>query len=226
MLNEKIYAIIVAGGSGQRMNSPVPKQFLNLCGLPVLMHTIKAFHAYNPEIERVLVLPQDQFAYWNELCKKYHFEITHLLVKGGATRFESVKNGLSAIGDNGYVAIHDGVRPLVSVETINTCFETAIQKGNAIPALPIVESVREVENGASKPIDREKLVAIQTPQVFEISSLKEAYNQPFNPLYTDDATVYEGLGKTICIVEGNIENIKITKPADLIVAEAFFNHTV
>jgi 2-C-methyl-D-erythritol 4-phosphate cytidylyltransferase len=220
MTNIKKFALIVAGGSGSRMNSTVPKQFLLLKQKPVLMHTLERFAAYDSSVEIILVLPSSQFENWGELCFQYDFKILHRLVAGGDVRFESVKNGLSAITDEGLVAIHDGVRPLVSFETIDWCFKIAEEKGNALPVMPVVESVRMVEGDKSFPVDREKYVAVQTPQVFRVSEIKKAYSLGFDPAFTDDTMVLERLGIQINLVEGNRENIKITHSTDLIVAEA------
>jgi len=212
------YALIVAGGSGSRMNADVPKQFLLLNDKPVLMHTIERFHEYDNAMEIIVVLPEAQFPLWENLCHEYKFSIRHQLVAGGSVRFESVKNGLSRIQDDGVVAIHDGVRPLVSLETIGRCFEIARLKGNAIPVMPVIESLRMIDGENSKAVDRSSFVTIQTPQVFSISDIKSAYNQSFNEVFTDDASVLEAAGLAINLVEGNIENIKITHPADLILA--------
>jgi 2-C-methyl-D-erythritol 4-phosphate cytidylyltransferase len=220
----KRYALIVAGGSGTRMNGPVPKQFMLLAGKPVLMHTLERFATYDPTIEIILVLPSAQFNYWKELCNQYDFQIPHRLVAGGDVRFESVKNGLAQIIGDGLVAIHDGVRPLVSHETIERCCNVAAKKGNAIPVLPVVESIRMVEENINSQVDREKFVAIQTPQVFRVSEIKQAYKQGFDTIFTDDATVLERLGTQINLVEGNRENIKITHSIDLIVADALLGN--
>ncbi|NLU38486.1 MAG: 2-C-methyl-D-erythritol 4-phosphate cytidylyltransferase [Bacteroidales bacterium] len=218
MAEQKNYALIVAGGSGSRMNATVPKQFLLLNDKPVLMHTIERFHEYDNAIEIIVVLPEAQFELWESLCHEYKFSIRHQLVAGGSVRFESVKNGLSRIQGDGIVAIHDGVRPLVSFEAIGHCFEVARLKGNAIPVMPVIESLRIIDGENSKAVDRSSFVTIQTPQVFNVSEIKAAYNQPFNEAFTDDASVLEAAGLAINLVQGNIENIKITHPADLIFA--------
>jgi 2-C-methyl-D-erythritol 4-phosphate cytidylyltransferase len=220
----KKFALIVAGGSGSRMNSKVPKQFLLLKQKPVLMHTLERFAAYDSSIEIILVLPSSQFEYWEELCFQYDFRILHRLVAGGSVRFESVRNGLSIITDEGLVAIHDGVRPLVSFETIDWCFKVAEEKGNALPVMPVIESIRIVEGDKSYPVDREKYVAVQTPQVFHVSEIKKAYSLGFDPAFTDDTMVLERLGIQINLVEGNRENIKITHASDLVIAEALLEN--
>jgi 2-C-methyl-D-erythritol 4-phosphate cytidylyltransferase len=220
-MNElKKYAIIVAGGSGSRMNAPVAKQFLLLNNLPILMHTLIRFFQYDQTMELILILPEEQIDYWRSLCKTYVFNIPHKLVAGGKVRFESVKNGLNSINGEGIVAIHDGVRPLVSCETIDRCVKMAVEKGNAIPVMPVVESLREMGEKGSQAVDRSSYVTIQTPQVFRVSEIKQAYEQGFDPTFTDDATVLERLGRTINLEEGNRENIKITHPTDLVIAEA------
>ena len=212
--------IIVAGGSGSRMQSAIPKQFLLLKNKPLLMHTLSVFSSYDPDINLILVIPADQENYWKELCNKYTFTIKHKIVHGGNNRFESVKNGLAETREEGLVAIHDGVRPLVALQTIERCFHTAAAKGNAIPVIPPVDSVRQkLADGSSIMLDRTKLVLIQTPQVFEATLIKGAYEQPFRNDFTDDASVVENTGIKIHLVQGNSENIKITNPHDLAVAE-------
>jgi len=220
------YALIVAGGSGSRMNADVPKQFLLLNERPVLMYTIERFYDYNNSIGILLVLPENQFSLWATLCTEHNFNIQHQVVAGGSVRFESVKNGLSKIQGDGIVAIHDGVRPLVNIETIGRCFEVAAEKGNAIPVMPVIESLRIIDGENSKAVDRSSFVTIQTPQVFNFSEIKEAYNQPFNETFTDDASVLEATGTAINLVPGNIENIKITHPADLLFAGLLIKNRV
>jgi 2-C-methyl-D-erythritol 4-phosphate cytidylyltransferase len=214
------YTIIVAGGSGKRMGSAVPKQFLELAGKPVLMHTIQKFAGFDAAMEIILVLPAAHITLWNDLCEKYNFNQKHKLVMGGDVRFQSVKNGLNALPDDGIVAIHDGVRPLVSDDTISRCFTTAEKYGNAIPAMQVTETVRQISGEQSVHVNRENLRLIQTPQVFRIHLIKKAYEQPCIPEFTDDANVLEKLGEQIRLVEGNRENIKITEPVDLVLAEA------
>ncbi|WP_439182040.1 2-C-methyl-D-erythritol 4-phosphate cytidylyltransferase [Carboxylicivirga taeanensis] len=215
------YAIIVAGGSGTRMGSHIPKQFLKINGLPVLMHTITTFYNFDASLQLILVLPEDQMAYWQELCQQHQFTIEHSIAKGGTTRFESVKNGLRHIKAPALVGIHDGVRPFVSPDTLKRCYHHAKALGNAIPVLDAFESVRQVNDECSKALDRSTIKLVQTPQVFHTDNLLPAYNQPYTPLFTDDASVVEAYGKTIHLVAGNRENIKITTPFDLVLAEAF-----
>lgn len=218
-----LYALIVAGGSGKRMGTKIPKQFLELAGKPVLMHTIERFKAFNEAITIITVIPEEQFGLWKELQEAHSFSIPQTLVKGGDTRFMSVKNGLEAVGPAGLVAIHDGVRPLVSIDTIKRCFEAAGKSGSAIPVIGLTDSLRMITNGGSIPADRQRFRLVQTPQVFEISLIRNAYLQPYCPEFTDDATVVEKAGGKISLVEGNRENIKITNPEDLLAAETLLS---
>jgi len=213
------YALIVAGGTGRRMGTAIPKQFLELAGRPILMHTSERFYSFDPLIRIIIVLPGDQFSLWNELKVKHSFSLPHSLAEGGQTRFESVRNGLSLVEDESLVAIHDGVRPLVSKSTIQNCFETAARYGNAIPAITPDDSVRMVTEAGNMPVNRHYLRLIQTPQIFISHLIKKAYLADFNPEFTDDAMVLEKSGEEIHLVEGNRENIKITYPEDLIIAE-------
>lgn len=218
--------IIVAGGSGNRFKSIIPKQFLNLASKPVLMHTIEAFFNYNPSLQIILVLPKQHVDYWKNLCEKNEFNIKHKIVWGGNTRFHSVKNALDTLNlSSDLVAIHDGVRPLVSKETIKRCFLKAKQTGNAIPGIPPHDSVRQVTENTNYIIDRSLLQLIQTPQVFRIDKLKQAYEQDYHETFTDDASVLEMNGEKINLVEGNRENIKITNKIDLIIAETLIKFT-
>jgi len=216
-------AVIVAGGKGERMQSIVPKQFIEIAGKPILMHTLEVFQKFDASISIVLVLPAVQVEYWQTLCKKYTFDIKHQIVIGGNTRFQSVKNGLSVIEHGGLVAIHDGVRPLVSADTILRCFDAAKEFGNAIPCSDLIESIRFVDFNHNKSVDRTAYKSIQTPQVFQSELVKSAYNQPFSDEFTDDASVLESTGAKIHLVNGNRENIKITTDFDLIIAELFLN---
>lgn len=215
------FALIVAGGSGTRMGAEVPKQFLELGGRPILMHTLERFCEYDPGIHLVLVLPSMQFGYWHELVLRHRFNLKHRLVPGGATRFQSVRNGLQTLPAKGIVFIHDGVRPLVSKQTLERCETTALIRGNALPVMPVVESVREVEGEQSKHADRTRFRLVQTPQTFRLPMIKKAFEQPESPLFTDDASVAESFGEHINLVDGNAENIKITHPADLQIAALF-----
>jgi 2-C-methyl-D-erythritol 4-phosphate cytidylyltransferase len=212
------FVLIVAGGTGLRMESAIHKQFVELNGMPLLMHTAKAF-SYLSDAEFVLVLPKMEIKIWAQLCIKHQFNIPHQLVEGGPKRFHSVKNGLQKIPDDVLVAIHDGVRPLVARETINRCFDLAKRKGNAVASIPIDASVREVDGSLNKPVNRSNLRMIQTPQVFLSTQIKKAYNQAYREEFTDDATVLESIGRQIHLTEGDSENIKITRPVDLLIAE-------
>jgi 2-C-methyl-D-erythritol 4-phosphate cytidylyltransferase len=216
----QLYVVIVAGGSGKRMGAEIPKQFLELAGRPVLMHTIERFKSFNEAIEIITVLPENQLRHWLELQEKYSFSVPQTLVKGGSARFYSVRNGLQFVNAPGLVAIHDGVRPFVSLDTIKRCFETAEKLGNAIPSISITESLRIISDKGSNPINRLLVRQIQTPQVFRAELLKKAYQQDYKPEYTDDATVLESTGEKINLVEGNRENIKITNPEDLLISNA------
>ena len=215
---EKI-ALIVAGGTGKRMKSQVPKQFMLLKGIPVLMHTINKFHRYDSGIRIILVLPAEQIAAWNDLCEKNGFKIRHEIVTGGETRFHSIQKNLGGIPDQCLVAVHDGVRPLVSMDTIHRCFAVAGVKGNAVPCVEIPETLRITDEQGNRPVDRAKYRLIQTPQVFISNILKEAYQQEYHPSFTDDASVVESRGYSIHLVDGNPENIKITLKQDLGIAE-------
>ena len=218
--------IIVAGGSGSRMGSEVPKQFLPLAGRPILMHTIEAFYNFDNQMNIVLVLPANQHDYWRRLCSEYSFNrIDYQLVDGGATRFHSTLNGLAKVAADGIVAVHDGVRPLVSQETLQRCFSAAEQCKAVVPAIPVNESVRQIEpDGVSRAVSRDNYRLVQTPQVFDAATLHQAFRQPYSPLFTDDASVVEQMGVEVTLVEGNFENIKITRPVDLILAEAMIKN--
>ncbi|MEQ8415256.1 MAG: 2-C-methyl-D-erythritol 4-phosphate cytidylyltransferase [Imperialibacter sp.] len=220
------YVIIVAGGSGSRMGSALPKQFLEVNGRPILMRTIEVFFSFDPSIAVILVLPQSNMDLWKELCKEHRFLPAHQIVAGGASRFQSVRNGLELLPDKGLVAIHDGVRPFVSAEVIAQGFKVASKQGNAIVSLPLKESIREVSGSGNKSAarDRSKYRLIQTPQTFDIRVIKKAYEQFESPLFTDDASVVESAGESIVLIEGNEANIKITHPADLLIADAFLKN--
>lgn len=215
------YVIIVAGGSGTRMGSSVPKQFLLVNGLPVLMHTMRAFHNSDVNTGIILVLHVDFHAYWNELCTKHNFTIPHLLVAGGETRFHSVKNGLDKIQctDDALIAVHDAVRPLTSAAIIKTSYYHAHEHGNAVTAVKSRDSVRQVIDGRSVSLLRDHIYLVQTPQTFRAGLLRKAYEQAFNPKFTDDASVVEELGVEIQLTAGDHENIKITFPGDIAIAE-------
>lgn len=217
----KRHAIIVAGGKGLRMGAEMPKQFITVGHRPVLMHTLEAFAAAMPGINLVLVLPEEHIPFWRELCDTHGCQLAHTIVAGGSTRFHSVASGLKAIADTeGLVAVHDGVRPFVAHEVIRRTFEAAAASGAALPVVPVVETLRELQGSSSATRDRSRYRLVQTPQVFSLSLLRRAYEQPWRDTFTDDASVVEALGHPIALVEGNRENIKITTPFDLTIAKA------
>jgi 2-C-methyl-D-erythritol 4-phosphate cytidylyltransferase len=235
----KRYVLIVAGGRGIRMGGDLPKQFIPLEGKPILMHTLEAFYRWDKTARVFIVLPSEHQTYWRMLCREIGCKVPHEIVNGGETRFHSVQNGLRFIAQeeglaldhnaksgsacNSLVAVHDGVRPFASVEMIDRCFLEAEHSGATIPVIPLVDSIREIEEHGSHPVDRSHFVAVQTPQVFNLSLLLDAYCQPYTPSFTDDASVVESFGHSITTVEGCRENIKITTPFDLSVAESLFN---
>ena len=209
--------IIVAGGKGLRMGSDVPKQFLVVDGKPILMHTIERFRAYDADMQIVVVLPKEQVDYWRGLCLYYKFDVDISLAEGGTERFYSVRNGLAMVdADVRLVGVHDGVRPYVSLETIDACFEEAAKSGAAIPVVDVFETLRHVSpEGTSRTVPRSEYKLVQTPQVFRRDLLDYAYRQEFSPSFTDDASVIEAVGHAVGLVQGNRENIKITTPSDL-----------
>ncbi len=241
------YIIIVAGGKGLRMGSDIPKQFLPIGGKPVLMRTLERFREYSPTLQIILVLPKAQQEYWKELCQKHNITVAYQLADGGETRFHSVQHGLALIPDDaeGVVGVHDGVRPFPSIEVIRNCYETAREKKAVIPVIPVVETVRHIISKdyrtnrtaeqteekivlkscspcqkISQTVPRDEYRLVQTPQTFDIQLLKAANRQPYNDGFTDDASVVESYGHAITLVEGNRENIKITTPFDMTIAEA------
>ena len=215
------YIIIVAGGKGLRMGTGIPKQFLPIGGKPVLMRTLERFREYSPTLQIILVLPKAQQDYWHHLCQEYDFNVEYQITDGGETRFHSVQHGLALIPDNaeGVVGVHDGVRPFPSIDVIRNCYETARTAKAVIPVIPIVETVRHLEGEKSKTVPRNDYRLVQTPQTFDIQLLKAANRQPYNDNFTDDASVVEAFGIDVTLVEGNRENIKITTPYDLKIAE-------
>ena len=219
------YIIIVAGGKGLRMGSDIPKQFLPIGGKTVLMRTIERFREYAEDLQIILVLPKTQQDYWHELCQKYDFKVKYWLADGGETRFHSVQNGLSLVPDDaeGVVGVHDGVRPFPSIDVIRNCYETAREKKAVIPVIPVVETVRHLQGNISETVPRDEYRLVQTPQCFDIQLLKAANKQAYNDSFTDDASVVEAFGFNITLVEGNRENIKITTPYDLNIAEMLCN---
>ena len=206
----KKYVIIVAGGKGLRMGSDLPKQFLPIGGKPVLMRTLEAFRKYDAMLQIILVLPREQQDFWKQLCEEHHFSVEHLVADGGETRFHSVKNGLALVEAPGLVGVHDGVRPFVSLEVIRRCYKL----------VDVVETLRHLTDAGSETVSRTEYKLVQTPQVFDVELLKQAYGQEFTPFFTDDASVVEAMGVPVHLAEGNRENIKITTPFDLKVGSA------
>lgn len=215
----KEYALIVAGGKGTRIKSVLPKQFIELRGKPILLHTIEAFLKYSSTVSIVLVLPKEDFKTWEAICKKFDFNKSIILEKGGETRFQSVKNGLEKIQGEGLVAIHDGVRPLVSADLIGASFRLAAVHGSAVATVRLKESIRMTDQDSTKAVDRSRFRTIQTPQTFDLKLIKNAYQLKEDPSLTDDASVAEKSGHVISLFEGSYENIKITTAEDLVVAE-------
>jgi len=219
----KKVVIIVAGGQGTRMHSTLPKQFMLLAGKPVILHTIHAFLQADPGLDIIVALPEGYFNTWHDLCKTYLFDYPHLISPGGATRFHTVKKALEFFREEGLVAVHDAVRPLVSAATIDRCFHAAEKTGAAIPVMPLTESLRRVSDKKNTWANRNEYRTVQTPQVFKATLLRVAYRQEYEPTFTDDACVVERTGHPITLVDGNSENIKITTPLDLTIAEALIS---
>lgn len=217
----QLVALIVAGGIGSRMGADMPKQFLLLKGKPVLMHTLSRFYEYGCSL--VLVLPEAQIPFWKKICTEHQFTLPHQIVSGGQTRFQSVKNGLAHIDSESLVAIHDGVRPCIDAETIRRTIEGAQKYGNAIAAVKLKDSIRQHVDEDNHQVDRSQYSLIQTPQTFKASLIQQAYLQPEDSHFTDDASVLEKMGIAIHLVEGNYRNIKITTPEDMLVAEVLID---
>lgn len=215
----KKYAIIVAGGSGTRMQGDVPKQFIVLNGKPVIQYSMEAFHAFDPSIGIIIVIHPDFRNLWGNLCADFKISIPHVVALGGKTRFESVKNGLNVINEEGLVAIHDAARPLINEEFLNHLFNEAGIYGSAVPGITLTDTIRIIEGDTSRQLDRTLLRAIQTPQIFKVSELKRAYTQTYHSLFTDDASVMQAAGFPIHVAEGMPENIKITIKQDIALAE-------
>lgn len=212
--------IIVAGGKGLRMGSELPKQFLPIGGKPVLMYTLEVFWKYDATLQIIVVLPKEQQDFWKQLCKEHGFAVEHFIANGGETRFHSVKNGLALVQAPGLVGVHDGVRPFVSVDVISRCYDLAKEHKAVIPVIDVVETLRHLTDGGSETVSRNDYKLVQTPQVFDVELLKQAYAQEFTPFFTDDASVVEAMGIPVYLAEGNRENIKITTPFDLKVGSA------
>lgn len=213
--------IIVAGGTGQRMGGEIPKQYLELDGKPIIIHTLEKFFQFNPQMKVVLVLGAGHLSYWEAISHSHVYGSRVEVAFGGKTRYESVKNGLTFIENELIVGIHDAVRPLVSQKALERCYEVAENEDSGIPVLEIDETVRKIgPDGHSTHLDRSVLRKVQTPQVFKSEMIKEAYKQPFDPSFTDDASVFQSLYGKVTLVRGNQENIKITTPTDLQMALA------
>ena len=219
----KQYIIIVAGGSGSRMGSTIPKQFLDLNSKPILMHTIEKMHLSLDYSEIILALPKSEFVTWKKLCQEHQFKVNHQVVEGGNTRFESVSNALKKVNEQSVIAVHDGVRPLVKNSVVNECMQTAQEKGTAIPVIAIEESLRQKTDSGSVVVNRDEYLIVQTPQCFRSEVLLKAYQQDYSATFTDDASVVEAMGIEIQLIQGNKENIKITTPEDLKKAQVYIN---
>lgn len=218
------YAVIVAGGSGSRMQSALPKQFIELCGEPVLMHTIRAFYNSQSSPQIILALHGSYHELWAQLCTKHNFTIPHKIITGGQTRFHSIKNAVDSIADDDVlIAVHDAVRPLVSADIINEAYRCASDNGTAVTAVKSRDSIRQVNGNRSESLNRDSIYLVQTPQTFQSAILKKAYEQPYIDTFTDDASVVEQSGVAITLIAGNYSNIKITFPEDIAIAEALIN---
>jgi 2-C-methyl-D-erythritol 4-phosphate cytidylyltransferase len=222
-MNRRYYAVILAGGQGLRMGYDIPKQFIEIEGKPILRHTIERFMESFDDIDIIVVLPSGEKEYWKEYCNRTGFLKRYIMPSGGITRFHSVQNALKYVPNGAIVAIHDGVRPFVTSDFIRSMFEKMEECNALVPVIPPVESLREIgPDGTSTAVDRSRYRLVQTPQIFYSELVKEAYSQPYNPLFTDDASVVEYLGHKVSICEGLSSNIKITTPEDLAVANAIF----
>jgi 2-C-methyl-D-erythritol 4-phosphate cytidylyltransferase len=212
--------IITAGGIGKRMGSSIPKQFIEVAGLPLLMHTINCFHSFNANCQIIITLPEEWKGFWNELIEKHKFNVAHLIIDGGTERYDSIKNALSKCTES-IIGVHDGVRPLVSHQTIERCLQMAEEKGTAIPTLTLKESLRKTEKEKTITVERKNYLTVQTPQLFKKEIIEKAYKIPYHPGITDDASLVEEAGFQIEIIEGNEENIKVTTPFDLQIINLF-----
>ncbi|MDR3251176.1 MAG: 2-C-methyl-D-erythritol 4-phosphate cytidylyltransferase [Tannerella sp.] len=211
--------IIVAGGKGARMGGDLPKQFLPLNGKPVLMHTLDVFYRWDSSAGILLVIPEEHESYWSMLCREIGCKIPHRIIYGGETRFHSVQNAIRELDGDCIAAVHDGVRPFVGCDVISACFAIAEEYGAAIPVVAMTESVRMIDGGQSRPLDRNRICTVQTPQVFRAELLRQAYGRSYDAQFTDDASLVEAAGYAVRLVDGNRENIKITTPMDLRYAE-------
>lgn len=224
-MNEKLFIVLVAGGRGTRLGGETPKQFHLVAGKPLIMHTFDAFAPFFGKAEFLLVLPEMEIGRWKHLCADYGFSLPHRIVEGGPTRYHSVKNALAFIDDKSLVFVHDAVRPLVSEDTLLDALQIARIHGTAIPVVPVTESIRQVENGINRAVNREQFRMVQTPQVFRSGILKKAYLQSYRDSFTDDAAVVESTGQPLHLVDGNPENIKVTHAGDLGYVETLLTAT-
>lgn len=221
------YAVLVAGGKGTRMGTQIPKQFLPLLSLPVLCHSLLAFAHAVQNIKLILVVPESQLNSTRTILKSYVGQLEVTTVVGGETRYDSVKNGLKMIQNDGVVFIHDAVRPLVSQELIQRCFAQALTKGSAIPVVPVSDSMRLIHaDDDSVPLNRDNVRIVQTPQTFMTNIILPAFEAPYHPTFTDEATVVEASGTRVHLINGDLDNIKITNPTDLIIADTLLKASV
>lgn len=226
------YALIVAGGIGKRMNQETPKQFLLIGGKPILMHTLERFHQADSSIQLILTLPKEHHSRWQELCNEFKFSIQHQIVMGGSSRYESVKNGLNYIHsedkeNKSIIAIHDGVRPFVNKTTILQSYELASQYGGAVACVIPKDSIREVYMQKTKRLDRSTIRLVQTPQTFQAKLIQDTYNTIQESVeFTDDASMVEACGFSFHLFEGTYDNIKITTPEDLVIAEVLLKKSI
>ena len=218
------YTIIVAGGTGSRMKGELPKQFMLLNGKPVILYSIEAFYSYDPSVQIILVIHPSYLSLWKKMISEFRISIPFKVAEGGPTRFDSVKNGLKLIEDDGFVAVHDAARPVINADFLRKLFLAATTHGSAIPVVPLTDTVRIIDGDTSHQQDRAFLRAVQTPQVFKISDLQRAYTQPYQPVFTDDGSVMEAAGFPVHLTEGRPENIKITHLQDITVAEALIKN--
>jgi len=218
------YAVIVAGGSGSRMKSAEPKQFITIGGIPVLMRTIKRFSTLSYRINIIVVLPKAEIATWEGLIEKYNFQFPHQVVHGGETRTDSVKNGLATIKSEGLVAIHDGVRPFASKELITNCYNSAQEFGSGVAAVTSKDSIRVINDTENHSVDRSNYRLIQTPQTFRTDLIKKAFLKSTALSATDDATIFELAGQHVNLIHGEYTNIKITTPEDIAIAQALIEN--
>lgn len=216
--------IIVAGGVGSRMQSSLPKQFLDLKGKPILLHTLEKFHSFNADLQLIVVMHENYVDYWKDLCRTLHVQIKHDVIAGGKERFFSVKKGLEKLHDDiEVVAVHDAVRPLVSSQTLHNCFAALQEHHAVVPVIPLNDSIRELGENSNWHADRSKFRLVQTPQCFDRRLLETSYQKEYNRSFTDDASVVESVDQPIFLVDGNQENVKITTTSDLLLCSALLD---